>query len=272
MTSSSANHFNLQNSKSIDETQTKSVEIDDALNSKAKENDFLSNLLITEQKDDHLEKRQTITKPSNANFSLVDSSFFNTQTPLPRPEYVNLLHVSVKTTNRGAYFKTLVEKCSNILECVRQVDVLLNQSNGDLNEMFRKSLEKFNVKQKRVSEEVSYLKTISRAAILTWYDGIDIYTRGYLSKYDIEFNSNEPKSPYRLLKDSLQRFKSQQFQVDIKKAESKQTLLNEIRQLECSLAIIVSPINNCVGIVDEIFNETSNSNRRPQMILIFSSD
>ena len=112
-----------------------------------------------------------------------------------------------------------------------------------------------NIKLKHVDEGFKFDRDIKNTAIITLYEGIDVKTRGFLSSHGIEFNSNEPRSSYRRLKNSL--YKLLGVNVDIKSVETKQDLLDELKIY--SLAFVISPMNNCEDILSYFLQSKNDS-------------
>jgi hypothetical protein len=152
---------------------------------------------------------------------------------------------------------------------VRQAAMSLDQAKG-LNANFLKYLEENLTKHVKANIELIHVDegfkfdSIKNTVILTFFEGIDVKTRGFLSSHGIEFNSNEPKSPYRLLKNSLHKLLG--VDVDIKGVKTKQDLLDELKIY--SLAFVISPMTNC----EEIRGNNLDSKNDSKMFIVFSSD
>jgi len=262
MSSSRPDYYNHRSFKSIDDTETKSNEIDQVLRQKLDESIFLEE--VVDKSEENFLAKKLQPKTTSIYTNVVHETLFATR------KLSNIfVHASIQATKRCAYHETLKEKCSNTLECVRQAAMSLDQAKG-LNANFLKYLGenltkhvKANIELKHVDEGFTF-ESIKKTAILTFFEGIDVMTRGFLSSHGIEFNSNEPKSPYRLLKNSLHKLLG--VDVDIKGVKTKQDLLDELKIY--SLAFVISPMTNCEDILGNILNSKNDS----KIFIVFSSD
>ena len=107
------NYYNLRSFKSVDETETKSNEIEQFFRPKIDENTFLEEIL--DKSDENFIAKKPHTTTASLYTNVVDGTLFATQ------KLSNIcVHASIQSTKRCAYHETLKEKCSNALECVRQ--------------------------------------------------------------------------------------------------------------------------------------------------------
>ena len=108
---------------------------------------------------------------------------------------------------------------------------------------------------------------LKNAAILTYFENWK--DKGYLSSHGIEFSSNQPTNPYRLLKNTLVKLN---FDAVTKEVEREDVLIQEI--LNSSIAFVMSPVNNCKDILKKVrdsqANMTDDSHKGPTCIILFS--